>query len=149
MSTLDMNSRLIPGMIDIVDTAWLGGAIAGLEIPRGREPAWEWAPFLEDLLDIAELIWDVEPIFLGEYPTTGSVLDSLAGYISMTGQVCDNGIIFPVQSDVVSEIKNQLVGINIRYLGGLMVIPPEEISRFLSIVPIRGPLEERVREVAS
>jgi hypothetical protein len=144
-----MNNRLIPGMIDIVDTAWLGGAIAGLEIPRGREPAWEWAPFLEDLLDVAEIVWDVEPICPGEYPTTGSVLDSLAGYISMTGQVCDHGIIFPVHSDVVPEVKNQLTGINVRYLGGLLVIPSEEIPRFLSLVPIRGPLEERLQEVAS
>ncbi|MHA2424085.1 MAG: hypothetical protein ACXAEF_04820 [Candidatus Thorarchaeota archaeon] len=149
MSSLDMNNRMIPGMMDIVDSAWLGGALAGLEIPRGREPAWEWAPFLEDLLDVAEMVWDVEPITPGEYPTTGSVLDSLAGYISMTGQVCDHGIIFPVHSDVVIEVSNQLAGIKTKYLGGLLVIPPKEIPSFMGIVPIRGPLAERVQEVAS
>ncbi|MCK5150621.1 MAG: hypothetical protein KAQ65_02220 [Candidatus Thorarchaeota archaeon] len=147
--SLDMNNRLTPGVMDMVDSAWLGGALAGLEIPRGREPDWEWAPFLEDLFDIAEMVWDVQPISPGEYPTTGSVLDSLGGYISLTGHVCNQGIVFPVNSNVVSEISKQLAGINIRYLGGLMVIPTEEIPRFMSIIPIRGPLEERVQEVAS
>jgi len=148
-SSLDMNDRLSPGIIDIIDTAWIGGAIAGLEIPRGHDPAWEWAPFLEDILDITEMVWDVEPINPGEYPNTGSVLDSLGGYVSLTGQFCDHGIIFPVHSDVVPEIQSQLAGIKTRYLGGLMVIPPEEIDHFLGLVPIRGPLEERLQEGAS
>ena len=147
--SLDMNNRLTPGVLDMVDSAWLGGALAGLEIPRGREPAWEWAPFLEDLFDIAGMICDVQPISPGDYPTTGSVLDSLGGFISLTGHFCNHGIIFPLQSNVVSEVTQQLTGINVRYLGGLMIISPEEIPRFMGIIPIRGPLEERVQEVSN
>ncbi len=144
--SLDMNNRLTPGLLDMVDSAWLGGALAGLEIPRGREPAWEWAPFLEDLFDIVEMTWDVQPINPGEIPATGSALDSLGGYISLTGHICNHGIIFPVRSTIVYEVTKQLTGINVRYLGGLMIIPHEEIPRFMGIVPIRGPLEDRVQE---
>lgn len=147
-SSLDMNNSTRPGVVNIVDTAWLGGAIAGLELPRGRDPAWEWAPFLEDLLDVVEMVWDVQPINPGEYPISGSVLDSLGGYISLTGQFCKHGIIFPVSSDIVTAVKDQLTGINVQYLGGLMIVPPEEISHFMRIVPIKGPLEERVQEGA-
>lgn len=149
MSILNMTSRVFPATLDMMDSAWIAGALAGLEIPIKREPEWTWAPFIEDVFDLSETVCHIESVGPGQTPATGSVLDSLGGYISMASRVSDQGILFPIASDSVNEVTDNLPGIRIKYLGGVMIIPPSEIQRFLNLVQIRGPIEEQALEVAA
>ncbi|MFW9953813.1 MAG: hypothetical protein ACFFD3_04595 [Candidatus Thorarchaeota archaeon] len=145
--TIDLNGRILPVVSDITDTTWLAGAIAGLGLPRYWEPEYLWAPFLSDVLDTADMLLDITPIAPGQTPEDGSVLDSLGGYISITGRVTEQGILFPISSPDASAVQLQLAGVRTVFLGGMIVIPPSEISRFMRLVPLRGPVETQVKEV--
>lgn len=149
MSTLEMTSRVFPGMLDLMDSAWIAGALAGLEIPIARQPEWRWATFIEDVFDASETVCNIESVRPGEEPLTGSVLDSLGGFVSLAGRVNDQGILFPVDSDSLSLVKDNLPGIKANYLGGIMVIPPSQIQSFLNLVSVRGPIEEQAMEVST
>ncbi|MDF1539677.1 MAG: hypothetical protein P1Q69_12325 [Candidatus Thorarchaeota archaeon] len=149
MSIMDMTGRVFPVTLDIMDSAWIAGALAALEIPLPREPEEIWAPFIEDIFNLSELVCDVESVRPGQSPVTGSVLDSLGGYISLAGRVTNQGIHFPVDSDSVLPVNDNLPGIKTQFLGGIMVIPPSQICKLLSLVPLRGPIEEQAMEVAA
>lgn len=143
---LDMNSRFLLPNEYMIDYAWLGGASAGLRVLSVRDPEWRWAPFIIDVVDTIELLGDIEEIGPGSEPASGSALDSLGGYVSLTGQLHHDGLYFPVSAADAPKVKDLLVGISVFHSNGWVLIPQKELPAFYRIVPLRGPLESIIQE---
>ncbi len=143
---LDMNNRAMPPTEQMIDYTWLGGAIAGLKVLQLRDPEWSWAPFIIDIIEAVEFVGDVEEIQPGEEPSMGSGLDSLGGYVSIVGNLRKNGLYFPIEGEDAQKIQNRLAGILAGYTNGWMLIPRNELHSFYRLVPLRGPLENQLKE---
>ena len=146
--TSDMlNSGQMPHS-EILDWDWIRGALAGMDISSERDPAWLWKPFLEDLKSMQDL-YDIKPLMPWQETEEQSILDSLGGYVSITASISDAGIRFPLPSEMTKKISEYLSGMDIEVHSHAITIPWNQISRFTSLVQIRGPVEEWILEVSS
>lgn len=144
--TVDMCSPFLTNNHQVIDYTWLGGAAAALRL-SGRRPEQEaWIQFIADLVDTLDVLGDVREIAPGEVPHSGSPLDSLGGYISVMGDVSENGFSFPVSFDVVSTIVRQLAGIRAHHHHGRIIIPVSELESLSHLLHLRGPVAQQLQE---
>jgi hypothetical protein len=145
--TVDMCSPFLTNIHQIIDYTWLGGAAAGLRL-SGRFPNQQaWIPFIGDLVEVLDTLGDVPEIAPGEVPQLGSPLDSLAGYISVMGDISVDGLSFPVPFEVVSIIMRQLACINASHHHGRIIVPQSELESLSHLLHLRGPIAQQLQEV--
>ena len=143
---LDMNTRGSLPSQQMIDYTWLGGAISGLKKLSVKDQEWKWAPFIIDIIDTIEYAGDVKEILPGDETSQGSVFDSLGGYVSIVGNLCPEGLYFPVSKEQAHKVMNKLAGIASSYQNERVMIPRNQLSSFYHIVPMRGPLETQLME---
>lgn len=144
--TVDMCSPYLTNGHQIIDYTWLGGAAAALRLSGGRLDQQAWIPFIADLVDTLDVLGDVREIAPGEVPHSGSPLDSLGGYISVMGDISENGLSFAVSFDVVSTIVRQLAGIKTLHHHGRIIIPLSELESLSHLLHLRGPVAQQLQE---
>jgi len=128
----------------IVDTAWLAGALAGTDQAGTQNGDWYWTRFLDEVREMASLAGSVRPTEPGAEPDDkGSVYDVIGGYISTAGRFTQEGLRFKVPA----SRQQKMVGL----FGGIlqrehedMIVRGYDLSRFTRLVPIRGPLADRI-----
>jgi hypothetical protein len=134
--------------------SWLAGASAGLQIMGSRTPEWLWKDFVNDILDMIRLIGNIEPAEPGTSPIhgdgqVGSAYDALAGYVSIVGELCPEGLYFRVPVTRQEEVARLLQGLTLFRSHGDIVIPLYDLPAFTRLVPLEGPVADQVElEVA-
>lgn len=151
MYSKDVSNGLEGVCQDWVDPAWVAGAAAGLAVVGDRVPTWLWSAFIEDVHVMIEMLDGVEPSAPGEIPEEGdgsmaSALESLGGYVSLTGVVRREGLFFRLLADRVEEVQGLLQGMGLPEKGGFL-IPREDLESFLMLVRLGGPIADQVMEV--
>jgi len=133
----------------IVDTAWLAGALAGTGQADTRNGDWYWTKFLDEVKEMASLAGSVRPTEPGAEPDDdGSVYDVIGGYISTAGRFTQEGLKFKVPVSNQQKMVGLFGGILLREHED-MIVRGHDLSRFTRLVPIRGPLAERIDKMRS
>ena len=128
----------------IVDTAWLAGALAGTDQAGTRNGDWYWARFLDEVKEMASLAGRVRPTEPGAEPDdNGSVYDVIGGYISTAGRFTQEGLKFKVPVSRQQKMIGLFGGILLREHED-MIVRGCDFSRLTRLVPIRGPLADRI-----
>jgi hypothetical protein len=129
---------------DVFDQAWLAGAKAGIAQREHGAGDAEWADFIEGLRLMMERLPEVEPAEPGTAPAEGSLYEALGGYVSLAGELEADGLSFSVPLIRQRMVLSLFPAMNIIAGRGRVVIPHGELPRFNKLVPIRGPLQERI-----
>ena len=133
----------------IVDTAWLAGALAGTDQADARNGDWFWTRFLDDVREMATLAGSIRPTEPGaEADDYGSVYDVFGGYISTAGRFTQEGLRFKVPASRQQKMVSLFGGILLREHED-MIVRGYDLSRFTRLVPIRGPLADRIDNTRS
>ena len=133
----------------IVDTAWLAGALGGTDQAGTRNGDWYWARFLDEVKEMASLAGRVRPTEPGAEPDdNGSVYDVIGGYISTAGRFTQEGLKFKVPVSRQQKMIGLFGGILLREHED-MIVRNYDLSRFTRLVPIRGPLADRIDKTRS
>ncbi|MEE9353577.1 MAG: hypothetical protein V3U94_04060 [Candidatus Thorarchaeota archaeon] len=128
----------------IVDTAWLAGALTGTDQAGTRNGDWYWARFLDEVKEMASLAGRVRPTEPGAEPDdNGSVYDVIGGYISTAGRFTQEGLKFKVPVSRQQKMIGLFGGILLREHED-MIVRGCDLSRLTRLVPIRGPLADRI-----
>ncbi len=128
----------------IVDTAWLAGALAGTDQAGTRNGDWYWPRFLDEVREMASLagsVWPTEPG--AELDDNGSVYDVIGGYVSTAGRLAQEGLRFRVSVRAQQNMMCLFRGILLREHED-MIVRGYDLLRFSRLVPIRGPLADRI-----
>ena len=129
-----------------VDTAWLAGALAGTDKAGTRNGDWSWNRFLDVVREMAMLVGSIRPTEPGAEPDDkGSVYDVIGGYISTAGQFTQEGLRFRVPMSRQQKMMGLFGGILLSEQED-MIVRGYNLSRFSRLVPIRGPLADRIDE---
>ncbi|MCK4483442.1 MAG: hypothetical protein KAU89_01360 [Candidatus Thorarchaeota archaeon] len=141
------SARTIYGLI--VDTAWLAGALAGTDQAGTRNGDWYWTRFLDEVREMASLAGGVRPTEPGAEPDdNGSVYDVIGGYISTAGRFTREGLRFRVPVSRQQKMMGLFGGILLREHDD-MIVRGYDLSKFTGLVPIRGPLADRIDKTRS
>ena len=140
-----MNTRSLWRYFKLPDPDWVAGAVAGLRVvDRSTRQGWEWKSFLQDVEDMVELLGEVKPIWPGETPENGSLLDALGGFISVAGKVLSGELYFDIElkyREDVMMILSSLKPQNHRL--GLLLSDTDEL-RASALLQLKGPLADRL-----
>ena len=133
----------------IVDTAWLAGALAGTDQGNTRNGDWSWTRFLDEVREMASLAGSIRPTEPGVEPDdNGSVYDVIGGYISTAGRFTQEGLRFKVPVSRQQKMAGLFGGVLLRENED-MIVRGYDLSRFTRLVPIRGPLADRIDKTRS
>ena len=140
----DLNNSARTIYSPIVDTAWLAGALAGTAPAGTRNGDWYWARCLDEVKEMAALVANVRPTEPGAEPDdNGSIYDVIGGYISTAGRFTQEGLRFKVPMSRQQKMVGLFGGILLREHED-MIVRGYDLSRFTRLVPIRGPLADRI-----
>lgn len=147
----DASERLnmISGCIH--QSGWVAGAIAGIRACGPRELDWEWDNFIEDVCEAAEELGGIEAAEPGACLVDSdghacSCYDTLGGYISTAGAVCSEGLQVRLPSARLECIASLLPGFMVTRTKGELLIRRYELTSFLNLVPVRGPIVDKLVE---
>ena len=135
----------------IPQTGWVAGAIAGIRARGPRELGWEWDNFIGDVYDEAEELGGIEAAEPGACLVDSdghacSCYDTLGGYISTAGEVCSEGLQVRLPSARLECIAGLLPGFMVARTKGGLLIRRCELTSFLNLVPVRGPIVDELVE---
>jgi hypothetical protein len=128
----------------VSDYAWLAGAKAGLVQRTHEIPDWPWLHFLDGVQTMVCALQGLKPLEPGDEPEEGSIYNSLGGYVSVTGQRTEAGIMFPVPRRRAAGLASMFPGIDMVWTAGHLVVQGESVEAFGRLVPLRGPIVEEV-----
>jgi hypothetical protein len=131
--------------------SWIAGAVTGIKVSSGRNSGWVWDCFIEELYDTIERLGGIQPAEPASSPAdecgfAGSAYDTLGGYVSTAGEIRTQGLYFSLSPEHYDNVMRLLPDfVVLRTRGGLM-IPRYELSSFLNLVPVNGPLLDQLAE---
>ncbi|RDE16364.1 MAG: hypothetical protein C4K49_04940 [Candidatus Thorarchaeota archaeon] len=145
----DASERLKAGSSCIPHIAWLAGAIAGINVVGRQKQGWEWDNFIEDIYESADDLGGIEAAEPGACMVDGdgqsfSCYDTLGGYISTAGRLCPQGLKVELPSASVECVAGLLPGFTLARIKGGFLLPRCELAPFLNLVPVRGPIADRL-----
>jgi hypothetical protein len=130
-----------------LNEAWLSGAKAGLR--QKSRTGWLWEDFIEEIHDQLKKV-HIPSTNPGDEPIIehrrGSAFDALGGYVSVVGDVTPKGLLFPVSIENQERLTVLLSGIQLLRKGNNLLIPDYDISCFLKLVPVSGPVAEWIED---
>jgi len=135
----------------IPQTGWVAGAIAGIRAGSRQELDWEWDNFIGDVYEAAEELGGIEVAEPGACLVDSdghacSCYDTLGGYISTAGGVCSEGLLVRLPSARLECVAGLLPGFMLARAKGGLLIPRYELTSFLNLVPVRGPIVDKLAE---
>jgi hypothetical protein len=134
---------------EVLDRAWLAGAKAGIAQRERSMSDVEYIEFIESLRVMIECQPEVEPAEPGTAPADGSLYEALGGYVSLAGELQGGCLSFQVPLIRQRRVLALFPGTDVYANRGSVVVPCHELSRFSRLVPVRGPLEERIGGLVS
>ncbi|MHA2179384.1 MAG: hypothetical protein ACXAAK_13645 [Candidatus Thorarchaeota archaeon] len=144
MFTKEYLSRGIQSHTNNLNPSWVAGAKAGISKILSRLRLRDWKEFLESLEYQFKFMMDVLPAEPGTSPEGGSLYESLGGYVSVAGRMTDNGLMFSVPARRQHIIASLFPGMEMYKTGKDVLIPNSELDSFMRLVPLKGPLEDRM-----
>ncbi|MHA2379613.1 MAG: hypothetical protein ACXADS_10060 [Candidatus Thorarchaeota archaeon] len=144
MFTKEYLTMRMNGYTDTFDPAWVAGAKAGISKVVKRVRLRRWREFLDTLEDLFSFMMEVRPAEPGTSPDDGSLYESLGGYVSVAGRMTDEGLRFSVPPRRLKKIASLFPGMEMYRTGKEVLIPNGELESFNRLVPLRGPLEDRM-----
>ena len=145
----DIIHGVSPAPYSLPQASWLAGAAAGLNILEPRTPKWLWEDFISDVYEMIRLVGDIEPAEPGTSPEygdemIGSAFDALGGYVSVSGELCPEGLFFKVPVARQELVLELLKGITLFRSHGEILVPMCDIPAFTRLVPLEGPVAEQI-----
>ena len=144
MFTKEYLSMGMKGYTDTPDPAWVAGAKAGMNKFVSRSKFRGWREFLDTLEDLFRIMMEVRPAEPGTSPDNGSLYESLGGFVSVAGRMTEEGLSFSVPPRRQQTIASLFPGMEMYRTGKEVLIPHRELESFNRLVPLRGPLEDRL-----
>ncbi len=126
------------------DPAWVAGAKAGINEAVSRAIIADWREFYDSLETMFRSMMEVRPAEPGTTSKDGSLYETLGGYVSVTGRVTTAGLTFPVPARRQQTVASLFPGMQMYRTGKDVLIPHKELDSFKRLVPLRGPLEEKM-----
>ncbi|TET11544.1 MAG: hypothetical protein E3J86_02690 [Candidatus Thorarchaeota archaeon] len=127
-----------------LDLAWVAGAKAGINEIVSRVGKGAWAEFYDSLEILFRFMMEVQPAEPGTSLEDGSLYESLGGYVSVTGRMTPRGLKFSVPPRRQKTVAALFPGMEMYRTGKDVLIPHKELDSFSRLVPLRGPLEEKM-----
>jgi hypothetical protein len=144
MLTQEHLNDLVAPYDEFVDPSWIAGAKAGLEDESVANRSREWEQFLTSLHIMIEVMPDIDSAEPGTAPSEGSLYEALGGFVSVTGKVTEQGLVFNVPLIRQRSVTSLFPGMTLLATGKEMTIPWSELASFLNLVPVRGPIESEM-----
>ncbi len=140
-----LNAHQIP-FVPSYDYAWLAGAARGLEVAPTIP-----VTYAEEILDLVMTL-NVESVDPGRSYEMGDGISSpaydvLGGYVSVTGRVTSEGLIFKIPETCRQLVQDLIPNASVS-VDGLVTVPPTVCSWALAVLPLRGPVATNLMEVA-
>lgn len=129
---------------EMLNPAWIAGAKAGLEEESAMSRPQDWEEFLTSLYLMIDVMPEITAAEPGTAPSGGSLYEALGGYISVAGNMTEDGLTFTVPLIRQRAILSLFPGMRLLQLGNKISVPASEMRSFLNLVPLRGPIESDV-----
>lgn len=144
MFTQEYLSRKMNSHTHTFDPAWVAGAKAGINEIESRVGEGAWAEFYDSLEMVFRFMIEVPPAEPGTSPEDGSLYETLGGYVSVAGRMTHEGLKFSVPSRRQKTVAALFPGMEMYRTGKGVLIPHKELESFSRLVPMRGPLEDKM-----
>jgi len=128
------------------DLAWLSGALAAVG-EKAESSDWSWNSFLEDVLDMIRNTGEITPCEPGIAPEGESGYDVLGGYVSVSGRMTEDGLRFRVPLGRQEKLLQMFGSLVLLKGQRTFVVPKHDLARFTRLVPLRGPITEKLEEI--
>jgi len=127
------------------DLAWLSGALAAVG-EDAESSDWLWNSFLEDILHMIQNIGEITPCEPGIAPEGESIYDALGGYVSVSGRMNEDGLRFRVPLGRQEKLLQMFGGLMLLRDQTAIVVSKHDLAGFTQLVPLRGPITEKMEE---